>query len=801
MGNIAKFNFGTKAETLAALKPVVKKSRVLDLMFFRVEDWEHRRTELLEEISDKFKNGLIAIRSSAIGEDAELSGTAGAYKSLLHVEPRNRQAVEDAVRAVISAYKGNPQDQILLQPMLADVAMSGVVMTRDLEDGSPYYVINYDDESGKTDSITGGTGVNKTVLIYHKANKSHFTSERISKVIEVVQELEAYCGSVPLDIEFGMTNDGEVILFQVRRISVWKNWRAEVVLEVAERIPSIENFVAESSLPRSGVLGKRTILGVMPDWNPAEMIGTTPNPLAVSLYRELITRSTWRDARLSMGYRKLPDQELMIVIGGRPYIDVRNSFNSFLPAGVPDDVGAVIVDAWLDRLDEHPELHDKVEFEVAQTCLDFTFHEVCQERYGNLLPAPMFRVFQDCLGTLTRNALDLGAGGSLAKAERTIADLEERQKSRSSKKSPAGNLPLIAQVAELLDQCREMGVLPFSVLARHAFIAESFLRSTVRKEALTASRVSVFKRSIRTITNSLSEDLCAVSTGKTNPQQFLARYGHLRPSTYSINSFRYADRDDIFQGCLPSIEIPRVEFHPTAREKAALEQLLREIQMPEISAEQLLEYIRRAIAGREYAKFVFTRDLSDALELLALWGEELSLSRENVANIKISEILEMLTIPHLTDQRAHFFKIAEAGVKQMSIARAIKLGFLIRSAKDIYVVPLHRSAPNFIGSAHVQGPIVFIDTRCLGPLDLHDKLVCINNADPGFDFIFSKGIRGLITKYGGANSHMAIRCAEFGLPAAIGCGEQIFDRIIAAGSVDLNCREKVLRPLHENEAA
>ena len=37
--------------------------------------------------------------------------------------------------------------------------------------------------------------------------------------------------------------------------------------------------------------------------------------------------------------------------------------------------------------------------------------------------------------------------------------------------------------------------------------------------------------------------------------------------------------------------------------------------------------------------------------------------------------------------------------------------------------------------------------------------------------IYSKNI-GLITKYSGANSHMAIRCAEFGIPAAIGCGEQ-----------------------------
>jgi phosphoenolpyruvate-protein kinase (PTS system EI component) len=89
-------------------------------------------------------------------------------------------------------------------------------------------------------------------------------------------------------------------------------------------------------------------------------------------------------------------------------------------------------------------------------------------------------------------------------------------------------------------------------------------------------------------------------------------------------------------------------------------------------------------------------------------------------------------------------------------------------------------------------------------LDAHSKstpeiagaVVCIENADPGFDWIFLRGIAGLVTKFGGANSHMAIRCAELGVPAAIGCGEQTFDRVVRAGRVELDCAERKLRPLH-----
>ena len=35
------------------------------------------------------------------------------------------------------------------------------------------------------------------------------------------------------------------------------------------------------------VTGEKTLLGNMPDWNPAEMIGLKPNPLAISLYKEI----------------------------------------------------------------------------------------------------------------------------------------------------------------------------------------------------------------------------------------------------------------------------------------------------------------------------------------------------------------------------------------------------------------------------------------------------------------------------------------------------------------------------------
>ena len=82
--------------------------------------------------------------------------------------------------------------------------------------------------------------------------------------------------------------------------------------------------------PHPYLIGKRTVFGVMPDWNPAEIVGVRPQPLALSLYRELITDAIWAYQRNNYGYRNLRSFPLMPNFFGLPYIDVRLSFNSFI---------------------------------------------------------------------------------------------------------------------------------------------------------------------------------------------------------------------------------------------------------------------------------------------------------------------------------------------------------------------------------------------------------------------------------------------------------------------------------------
>ena len=98
------------------------------------------------------------------------------------------------------------------------------------------------------------------------------------------------------------------------------------------------------------ICGEKNIYGIMPDWNPAEIIGVKPKPLALSLYRELITNSIWAYQRDNYGYRNLRSNPLIVEIEGSPYIDVRVSFNSFIPKDLPESISEKLANYYLEKL-------------------------------------------------------------------------------------------------------------------------------------------------------------------------------------------------------------------------------------------------------------------------------------------------------------------------------------------------------------------------------------------------------------------------------------------------------------------
>ena len=783
---------GTKAETLDFLR---KKDFPIPLLYyFTTKQWITNQENILSNIFSRFnKNKYLAIRSSSLSEDNEKNSMAGAFESLLNVNKANKNQIVNSINTVINSFDKNLKNQILIQSMVENVAMSGVVMTKVFDDGSPYYVINFDDSTGKTDTVTNGNSINKTVYVYNGFKNEDFDSPYLLGLLKTVKQLESIYKGLPLDIEFAINHNQEVFLLQVRLITTSEKWNKETNKLVSERLPYLETFVNQLNNRRVGLYGAKTLLGIMPDWNPAEMIGLVPKPLAMSLYRELITKRTWSLSREEMGYKKMPEVELMVSLFGRPYIDVRNSMNSFLPEKLNPIISEKLINAYIKRLESNPYLHDKIEFEVVLTAYDFKFEENIQKRYPDLLNEKEIKELRKLLLEITQNAIENINENSLNKANNQIELLKQFQ-DKNSKNKLNDPFAISDYISTLINQCVKYGTIPFSITARHAFIAESLLRSAVACHAISEERVSSFKRSIKTISSEMSNDFYKVCTDLMDKEIFLLKYGHLRPSSYDILSPSYANREDLFNGN-PQKPKQHHTFNLSKKERQNLNELLILKGFKRVKAEDIFVYAEKAIKGREYQKYVFTKHLSEILEYIVKWGRLIGFSKEELSMLNVNEIQSVLFAPITNDVKSFYKSKIEKAKKSYDIANSFKLNYLIRSVRDLYISPLQRSAPNFIGNKRIEKQIVLLTPHMKEIPELIDKIICIEGADPGYDWIFSRNIAGLITKFGGVNSHMAIRCSEYDLPAAIGCGEQPFEKIINAGKVLLDCQGKRLEPI------
>ena len=125
------------------------------------------------------------------------------------------------------------------------------------------------------------------------------------------------------------------------------------------------------------------------------------------------------------------------------------------------------------------------------------------------------------------------------------------------------------------------------------------------------------------------------------------------------------------------------------------------------------------------------------------------------------------------------------------IAQAIRLPTLISKSDDILFFRSFTSEPSFITTQTIVGDVICQPTA-QDEQDLAGKVVIICNADPGWDWLFTRDIAALITCYGGFNSHMAIRTNELNIPAVIGCGPEKYKQYEKAGVVRINCKAKTV---------
>lgn len=781
--------FGTKAETLARLEGCLRSARVLPQWSFTLADWEAAGRRLPApgpgpDPAPAWLAGTLVVRSSACAEDTAGGSLAGHFRTVPGVQ--GAEALERAVARVFASFGGEDRlDQVLIQPQLDDIVVSGVAFTRDPSTGGYYYVVNYDTASGDSGSVTAGRS-NQLETFYRDKYADEPFPAALDGLLPLLRELEGLFGQQAIDIEFARTTDGRLTVLQARPLlgqaaSLSPSAHRRVLAQVGDRYRALSR-----SHPQ--LLGDRALFGVMPDWNPAEIIGTRPRPLALSLYKELVTDSIWAYQRHNYGYRNLRSFPLLVSFAGLPYIDVRVSFNSFVPADIDEPLAARLVNFYLEQLLSTPAHHDKVEFEILLSCYTLDIDQRGRALLEQGFSSAEFDHIKDSLRQLTRRIINTDQG-------LWVRDLAKIDQLPLRRQALAGSgLDPIARVYWLIEDAKRYGTLPFAGLARAGFIAVQLLQSFVRVGVFTPEDHHRFMRSLQTVSSAMVRDrreLCR--------DDFLQRYGHLRPGTYDILSPRYDEAVDRYfdwpdPDLAPSPATERdagqVGFVLSSGQRTRLQRLLDRHGL-EQDALGLLNFIKGAIEGRERAKFVFTHSLSEVLQLLVGWGGARGFSREALSFVDIGAVKQLYASS--LDVAEVLRRSVLQGRQQYRETSQISLPPLISDARDMHAFSYPPNTPNYITLARHSGPVVVVDESDSDRLN--GAVLLIRHADPGYDWIFARGIGAFITMYGGANSHMAIRAAELGIPAVIGAGESLFRQWLVAQRLDVDCANHQVRVL------
>ena len=535
-------------------------------------------------------------------------------------------------------------------------------------------------------------------------------------------------------------------------------------------LKKLEKKIKKLKIKSNNLIGHTSFFGVMPDWNPAEIIGTKPKPLSTSLYRELITDHVWALNRKDLGFRDVTSNHLMTNFFGTPFIDIRVDFNSWIPRLLDDELAKKLLNYYLNKFKKNTNLHDKIEFELLFTCYSLSTKKKLQQlKKYNFENKDITKIINSLKDINTK------VFSQFNYYKKNIDILTKKQNQIVNSK-----MYEIDKIYWLSEDCKRYGTYSFAGLARCGFIAIEILNSFVDEKIITKSDKAKFLAGIKTITSEMLAD-------KNNlpKKKFLKKYGHLRPDTYEISSKNYRDGyKNYFKNQKKSVKIHKKNnflFNTLQKKKIRTFLILNKF---DFNFSEFINFIKNSIKFREYSKYVFTKSIDHIFQLLKKLSKRLKINNSELSYLDLNTITELYYNLDYEDLKIKFLKNIENNKRIYEFNKRIILPEIICNPSDIYSFFEKSNKINFIGSKPVSLDLVKFSKNEIK--NLKGKIVCIASADPGYDFIFNHEIGGLITKFGGANSHMSIRCAELGLPAAIGVGNAIFEKVCKAKTVYLN---------------
>ena len=732
-----RLNYGNKAKNLE----YVAKNADIEIPYFK----EIYLNELknIENIVDSFSQKIM-IRSNSSSEDKEYSSSAGKYLSIGPIETNDLETIKKSWEMVVDSYEEQDNQSVIFQNYIENAKSVSVLTSYKVGSDSAYRTFStyYGSE---TDAITSGKYSEINNFFMHRSfdilPKKY---EKYNVYLKIITQLEDLFKNKQLDIEMVLDKNNSPQLLQVRPL-MGKKLNKESIFEEKDVIDrNLKNY-KKLNKTTADRFGTNQIYSNMSDMNPAEMIGKKPDNIAFGLYKFMFTDTTWNIQRGEFGYRKYSGGKLMELFNNVAYINVNHSLNSFLTRNLQKESCEEIINYQLNKLKENPHLHDSIEFDISRSSYVFDTVEEFSKEYKNIIsPSEIIKWHNDLIQIDTQNKYTLEKNKKIILS--TFSKLD-----KSFEYSKKENIKLI----------RDTMALPFTHHSRLGFVYFAQLNSLLEKEVISEDQKKLLLLSVNSVSTKMKADAYEVKIGKKTLEGFLDVYGHIRAGNYNLLSSNLKNDLNFTESLINNSQQPLEDNILPKDIYTNIEEYFTINEIP-LEASAWIDMFQEGISTRENSKFYYTKGIDGILNEV---GEK---------NTSDRELFDLLDI-----------EFNEENTSDMRLKNVL-MPDLITSNEDFYFYEEMSKNGNYIGQGTIIGDVLLIDNEADRPNNLDNKIVVIPAADPGWDWIFNYKIKSLVTKYGGPNSHMAIRCAEHNIPAILGVGENNFTVISNSKSLKID---------------
>jgi hypothetical protein len=658
----------------------------------------------------------VAVRSSALVEDGSKASFAGAFKTVLNVRADEKDILaaiadvqHEGERKLADVFNLAAEKSVaaVVQRMIDAPDAAGVCLTQGFgAEDKAYLLINF--RRGLGDSLVSGADGGTQLKVLRSGD---FSADTLKKY-PFLPDLRC----AVLAIEASINNqpldmefavkDGTVFMLQLRPL-----------VTMSPALPALRRDVERESLTLARDVAKipaNDLYCDMTDINPRELLGAGPRQVNIDIFKRIFADDIVESARAEVGYAPL-HQGLLRQVGAKPYVSMRAAAYSFRPDGLSDATYEKMASLYKRKLEARPDLQDKVEFDVFVTHSD-QLPQFFAQNSGFFTGAEQ-REIASCF-----DRLDKRMRGEIRRfCDDYPAQIETLR--RLADGVSAGK----KEVADVMDALRQ-GTALFVKTARLAFYQKSLC-----DRLYGVDDVRGFLTALDTPSERLQRALHLFALRQVDEAALTREYGHIRPGQMDIDSIPY--RKDIDK----SLDLPRFRAMTREQAQAALEDMAQK-SLAQNDAVAALGYPQR-------------QDIADLRVLLA--------AREHVKHVfmRIYDVLaEKLRV------------VADVAPRP---GCPVLLPPVLSQGTDLACLHVSQASGTYFTQKKVEAmPLVVTDDNLhsLTRADVQGKILIMDHADPGYDFLLLLHPAGIVTRVGGPASHIAIRVNEYAIPACIGCG-------------------------------